>query len=177
MRDTVFLPATLIVLLSLVGCGGDDTAPPTDSGAPPVDMGASDTGAPVDGGALVDAGAGDDLGIDVDSGTTDDAGVASDLGVDVDGGSAMMCASGSAIPDRVAGSCDGRGRAICTMWATTTGGANAIAQCVPATGICARADACGASGCTCGADPECADDEMCVLESVGGAYKCVCITP
>jgi hypothetical protein len=49
----------------------------------------------------------------------------------------------------------------------------AVAQCVPPMGRCARADVCGAGGCTCGGAPECADNEMCVVGIAGAS--CVCV--
>lgn len=82
-------------------------------------------------------------------------------------------------PTRMAGICDGRGRAICQMWSDGLGGGRmTIAACV-AGGFCARADSCTASDpdtCTCGAGPRCADDQVCVF-SEGMSPRCECISP
>lgn len=95
------------------------------------------------------------------------------------GAFACECLPGSStctstpVPDFVSGVCDGIGRMGCTSWAQDLGGSMAVAQCVPPEGRCARADACGAAGCTCGGGPECADNEVCVGGIAG--FSCICI--
>jgi hypothetical protein len=142
----------------LFGCGDDDAA---------VDAGARDSGAPRDSAIATDSGA-------RDSGSTADGGTDAalpDAGTDAGG---EECST--EIEDRVAGACDGRGQMICTMWAEESGGPGAEAQCVPPLGRCARANTCSAAGCTCGDEPECEDDQMCVARP-GGGFACACITP
>ena len=80
------------------------------------------------------------------------------------------------IPDRLAGSCDGRGRAICETWATeTAGGAPASAICLGSDGNCARASECTGTTldtCRCGTEPACGASEVCISGFAG--YSCVC---
>jgi hypothetical protein len=169
----------LIIIASLLaataGCGGATTD--VDSGASTTDSGASDGATATDSGGELDAASGTDGGGDDDGGDATDAG---DDGADAssgdDAGTTAACAPGSAVPDREAGVCDGRGRIACTTWAQMHGGPDAVAQCTPPAGRCARASECDARGCTCGTQPECADDQMCVRDA-GGAFACVCIDP
>ena len=168
-----------LVFLSLVGvisCGGGDSPPTgTDSGTPRSDSGLSpDSGADLDSGVASDSGSRTDLGPDAE---VSDAGTPTDAAARSDAGAGAACAADSAIPDRLAGVCDGRGRAICIMWATMSGGAGATAQCIPGgMGRCGRADACSATSCTCGSSPECDDDQMCALDPASGGYACKCIS-
>ena len=173
---------SLIALLVMAGCGDDDVPPAGDAGEL-VDAAASDGAVTVDAGGALDAArpdgaVADDAGSSLDGSAPSDAGPGADGGgVTADAGPPVTCAAGTAIPDRIAGVCDGRGRMACESWATTAAGRTATAQCVPPEGRCARADACDAAGvCTCGGAPECADDQMCV-GAMGGAFRCACITP
>jgi hypothetical protein len=151
--------------MMIAGCGGAgagaDASIRLDSGAQG-DSG-SDSGAARDSGATSDSGAGPGA----DSGTSTDAGAAEDAGT--------ACPAGSAIPDRLAGVCDGRGRIACATWAEEHGGSTATAQCRFPDGRCARADSCTDDVCTCGTEPECGDDQMCVSGFAG--YTCVCLNP
>jgi hypothetical protein len=153
----------LLGLFVLLGCGDDDAA---------VDAGARDSGAPRDSAIATDSGS-------RDSGSTADAGAA-DAGTDAALPDAGTDAGGeecsTEIEDRLAGVCDGRGRIICAMWAEESGGPGAVAQCLPPMGRCARASSCDAAGCSCGDEPECEDDQMCVGRP-GGGFACACITP
>jgi hypothetical protein len=168
----------LIIIASLLaataGCGGATTD--VDSGASTTDSGATD-GATTDSGGELDAAGATDDGGGGDGGDATDAG---DDGTDAasgdDAGPTAACSPGSAVPDREAGVCDGRGRIACTTWAQMHGGPDAVAQCTPPAGRCARASECDARGCTCGTQPECADDQMCVRDA-GGGFACVCIDP
>jgi hypothetical protein len=82
-------------------------------------------------------------------------------------------------PTRMAGICDGRGRAICQMWSDSLGGGRmTTAVCLGTGGFCARADTCMSvdpDSCTCGAG-RCNDDQVCVF-SADRAPHCECITP
>jgi len=177
MRIRFFYTAVLFLsLVAVSSCGGDDPlSTVTDSGTPRADSGTRTDASAEDAGAA-DAGVGPDSGADLDSGVASDAGTGTDAAAATDAGVGAACAAGSAIDDRSAGVCDGRGRAICIMWATMSGGAGATAECTPGgMGRCGRGDACGSAGCTCGGSPECADDQMCVLDPAGGLYACRCI--
>jgi hypothetical protein len=116
-------------------------------------------------------GAGDAPGGE-DAARREDAAIATDVGR-IDAG----CPRSE--PTRMAGICDGRGRAICQMWSDgLAGGRMTIASCV-AGGFCARASSCTASDpdtCTCGASPRCPDDRVCVF-SEGMSPRCECISP
>jgi hypothetical protein len=156
-----------IVILCLVGCGGSPA--PSDSGlrldsGSEIDSGSSDFDAGVTG---TDAGmTGTDAGM-----TGTDAGM---TGTDAGMTDAGASSCPDPIEDRMAGQCDGRGQMICDMWAQMYGGSTADAHCINQR--CARADTCDDTGtCTCGASPECADDQMCVSGVAG--YSCVCILP
>ncbi|MEQ8455996.1 MAG: hypothetical protein RLO52_35550 [Sandaracinaceae bacterium] len=161
----------LLASVLLLACGGESV---TDDAGRSRDGGGADAGATADGGHLdagtdVDSGADPDSGVLADAGPTD-AGVEPDSGAGDDAGSACP----TRIDDRIAGACDGRGMAICRMWAQDNGGSQAVAQCVASMGgRCARADTCDDRGCRCGDGPECGDAEMCVSGFAG--FTCVCI--
>lgn len=159
------------VLVACVGCGDDDGVPGGDAGGG-VDASAGDGAVGVDSGVELDGAVVDDAGEPGDAGPGADAGVAT-----ADAGPSPGCAPGSAIADRIAGVCDGRGMMSCSMWARMNGGTGATAQCTPPDGRCGRGDVCSAEGCTCGGAPECADDQMCVADAAGGTFHCACITP
>lgn len=156
---------------------GDDTSPGSDAGPGGMDSGRRDSGSMSDSGQRNDSSLPPDAAEGVDAGGSDaggsDAG-ATDAGTDA--GSSDECDPGSAIPDRIAGVCDGRGGIICDMWAEEHGGTADGVVCFFPEMRCARGDACSETGCTCGGNPECEDDEMCVPDPAG-AYSCACITP
>jgi hypothetical protein len=164
---------TLVLGLTflLVACG-DDSVPGSDGGPSGMDSGRRDSGSMLDSGPRNDSALPLDAAAGVDAAGSDGGGT--DGGTDAGGGG--ECAAGSAIPDRLAGSCDRRGQIICEMWAMEHGGATAVARCTPPDGRCARLH-CeeGTDVCACGDTPECDDDEMCVADSAG-VYSCVCIT-
>jgi hypothetical protein len=186
MRATRTVP--LLGLFLLASCG-DGTAPADASAvdARAEGMDASSADAP----ALLDAPAPSDdaftLGLDAprngDASTDDasgsDGGPSDDASVRADsGGGDAGCSR--AEPTRMAGICDGRGRAICQMWSDGLGGGRmTTAVCVGTGGYCARADSCMSvdpDSCTCGAGPRCADDEVCVF-AADRAPHCECISP
>ena len=110
----------------------------------------------------------------VDALATSDAPSAVDVGIDASADAPSRCPR--VIPDRLAGMCDGRGRAICETWATeTAGGAPASAICLGSDGNCARASECTGTtldSCRCGTEPACGASEVCISGIAG--FSCVC---
>lgn len=110
----------------------------------------------------------------LDALATTDAPSAADVGVDASPDAASGCPR--VVEDRFAGICDGRGRAICEMWATASaGGAPASAICLGTDGLCARASECTGTTldtCRCGSGPACGASEVCISGFAG--YSCTC---
>ncbi len=170
----------LSCLLALSSCDGGTS--PADAhmvgmDAPTVD----DSGAPASDAASLDL----DASAEDARGTSDDVAVANDASVSDDAAAVASDAAGDAgCPrtemTRMAGVCDGRGRAICQMWSDSLGGGRMTnAVCLGTGGFCARADTCASpdpESCTCGAGPRCADDQVCVFGPMRTPH-CECISP
>lgn len=163
-----------LILVLLAGCPGSSSLDGGTADVPAIDAPAIDAPA-VDAPAIdvpaidvpaIDAPAADAPATDA---STADASV---LDAPADGGG-LSCGV-TPIDDFEAGVCDGRGMMGCTRWAEDNGGPGAVARCVPPEGRCARADVCGAAGCTCGGGPECDDDQMCIARP-GGGFGCACL--
>lgn len=113
-----------------------------------------------------------------DAPSAEDASAATDAPLATDGGR-FDAGCPRSETTRMAGVCDGRGRAICQMWSDGLGGGRMTTAVCVAGGFCARADTCTASDpdtCTCGAGPRCADDQVCVFGD-GRSPRCECISP
>jgi hypothetical protein len=179
--------ASLVGLLLLASCGdGPAPADASAADAPAEGMDAPSADAP----ASLDAPAARDDASPLDATPTEDAPPAFDaLGADAassEDATSSPDARGldagcpRSEPTRMAGICDGRGRAICQMWSDSLGGGRmTTAVCLGTGGFCARADTCTSvdpDSCTCGAGPRCADDQVCVF-SADRAPRCECITP
>jgi len=110
----------------------------------------------------------------IDAFTEGDATPTRDVGADATSDAPSSCPR--VIPDRLAGICDGRGRAICEMWAReSAGGAMASAVCLGPEGLCARASECTGTAlntCRCGSEPACGANEVCISGIAG--YSCTC---
>lgn len=180
-----------LVLFFLAACGDGTT--PADASA--VDARAEGMDAPVlvDAPLAADAPASSDdafsPGLDAPVPVTDASAATDAPGADAassDDASSLTDARGADAgcarteTTRMAGICDGRGRAICQMWSDGLGGGRMTTSvCVGTGGYCARADTCMSvdpDSCTCGAGPRCADDQVCVF-SADRAPHCECITP
>ena len=170
---------SLILAASLSGCP-DSNSSGADAASAPDATRALDAPMPLDANRALDAPTAFDAPTDLDANRALDAWGAVDAfgppdapgAADAPDASGSSC-TGAPVPDFVAGVCDGRGIAGCAMWATGLGGSVAVARCVPPEGRCARADACGPDGCTCGGGPECADNEACVGGFAG--FTCICL--
>lgn len=176
------------LLLALAACGGGtDTPDANDRDAPVEGIDAPvalDAPEPRDGPTvpMPDAPSTSDAPVAEDAVVADvaadDAPTSTDASLSTDVGADAGCARSE--PTRMAGVCDGRGRAICQMWSDGLGdGRMTTALCIGTGGFCARADRCASSdpdSCTCGAGPRCADDELCVFSEMRAPH-CECLSP
>lgn len=168
-------------MLTLAGCScGEVTALPDAFRAPDAPI-ASDAFTSVDASPGADAPELDALPAS-DAFSANDAFVPSDAPLARDAGADATTTLDAAsscprvVADRFAGVCDGRGRAICAMWAAeSSGGAPASAVCLGPEGLCARASECTGSTlntCRCGSEPACGANEVCISGFAG--YSCTC---
>ncbi len=188
LRRTTLLLCVALVLLPACSCDGDSAGEDASVGLDAwsearADAGSTELDAPGDDAAGLDAPTLDTMSLDdalgaADAPTGGDAARAPDAAVATDVGRVDAGCPRSE-PTRMAGICDGRGRAICQMWSDGLAGGRMTTSVCVAGGFCARADSCTASDpdtCTCGAGPRCPDDRVCVF-SAGMSPRCECISP